>query len=489
MHAQLCQILLFFTLQCNIGASDVSFLLHIVCPFKDVDLVLDEMKSYAAVRQRDRLNDLITNAIVATLVDNGIGKRRHALDLCRTSQLRRNDIPEEDSVVPTENETEASNLLYRSTRIVSGQEMKHKPVQGGKGSVESRHMSSPFSDAFSQSNKRPNVNSTSASLDITFDEAFMLNDELPLLSSSVLAESKPPGRSDPSKESDSNGLTWTRSRLKGLDTDIRNLTAGSRSDRPIKISKDMLSTAQFVAQLDAKFILVNMDGILCAVDQHAADERIGLERLESALQSSISSSKCGNDQNFFDLSKMKNINVSNLIKSIPVKDTKPFALSPTQAATIAANEHVLGKWKFDFDVDGDNQLLTLKSVPGICDKVATQKDLMQFIQALGNRTSDASLVKPAFIKRVLASYACRYAIMFGDVLTEDRCKELIASLAQCDLSFICAHGRPSVVPLVDMNVSVDESLRMNNTDAVGENNDFIPLRFQSRRNGKRRRCS
>ena len=41
--------------------------------------------------------------------------------------------------------------------------------------------------------------------------------------------------------------------------------------------------------------------------------------------------------------------------------------------------------------------------------------------------------------------------MFGDVLTHEKCTELILSLSKCEFCFICAHGRPSVIPLIDMN--------------------------------------
>lgn len=40
--------------------------------------------------------------------------------------------------------------------------------------------------------------------------------------------------------------------------------------------------------------------------------------------------------------------------------------------------------------------------------------------------------------------------MFNDVLSKDECKDLVRRLGQCAFPFQCAHGRPSMVPLVDM---------------------------------------
>lgn len=42
------------------------------------------------------------------------------------------------------------------------------------------------------------------------------------------------------------------------------------------------------------------------------------------------------------------------------------------------------------------------------------------------------------------------AIKFNDVLRRDECVSLVASLSGCQLPFQCAHGRPSIAPLVDI---------------------------------------
>ena len=46
------------------------------------------------------------------------------------------------------------------------------------------------------------------------------------------------------------------------------------------------------------------------------------------------------------------------------------------------------------------------------------------------------------------SQACRQAIKFGDPLTLDECRTIVRNLALCELPFQCAHGRPSVVPIL-----------------------------------------
>ena len=42
------------------------------------------------------------------------------------------------------------------------------------------------------------------------------------------------------------------------------------------------------------------------------------------------------------------------------------------------------------------------------------------------------------------------AIMFGDKLTLEDCKQAINNLKSCNAPFQCAHGRPSVAPIVEL---------------------------------------
>jgi DNA mismatch repair protein MLH3 len=40
--------------------------------------------------------------------------------------------------------------------------------------------------------------------------------------------------------------------------------------------------------------------------------------------------------------------------------------------------------------------------------------------------------------------------MFNDVLAAAECRSLISRLSRCSFPFQCAHGRPSMMPLVDL---------------------------------------
>jgi DNA mismatch repair enzyme (predicted ATPase) len=397
------------------------------------------------------------------------------------------------------NSTRAS-LLYRSTRIISGEQLKKRKYDQHQGKVEVSSI----------------ANRNDTLIEAVFDDAFSLQtikdeEQEPLMMSSMTKATDSTNHEQitrlANKTNQSNvGTTWTKSKLKALDTQIASLTNASKSDHPIVITKDMLLKAEFVAQLDSKFIVVNMCGILCLVDQHAADERVGLERLEEALQKNMSSLDLKQQQEdqpiyplLFDLSKLKNIRTDHLFKRTPLKNPKSIDISPSLSSVIDTCKTIIKQWNFDYDHDTVHHKVLLKSVPSICNKVATEKDFLQFVQFLGHQTaatatattmSKPSSVQPAFVKRTLASYACRYAIMFGDVLDEDTCRSLLSSLSKCELCFICAHGRPSIVPLVDLNLmpfdggyskhssssSRGNLLPKNSGDRGGE--ERIPIRFR-----------
>lgn len=57
---------------------------------------------------------------------------------------------------------------------------------------------------------------------------------------------------------------------------------------------------------------------------------------------------------------------------------------------------------------------------------------------------------PLTVQKVLASQACHGAIKFNDGLSPEESCRLIEGLSRCQLPFQCAHGRPSMLPLADI---------------------------------------
>jgi DNA mismatch repair ATPase MutL len=421
------------------------FSIYVTCPNKYIDLVIDDTKSFCCVRQSDRLMTCITRALTKALAETAnttkLSTIRSNINILECRETKDKDLKEP--------------VNYGSTRIVSGSKSKRISAVQDEISQTSeglnKNTSSPFSRAFLESDQN--------SMNIHKAHHVIKRESFGFIKSS---------------ESNISSMQWTRSRLRALDEDLKNLLGNQDSSyRGLKLTKSMMSSCQFIGQVDSKYILVQMDGIICAIDQHAADERIGLERLERLIESKIE----GKSTPSVKLSKMEQrVDSSDLLKSVVLEPRQEVQLSSSQMSTVLSYENLLKKWYFDFDFVDRGQKLILKSVPGIYDKVSTAKDFTQFIQVLSTRTSDASCCKPAFFARALASLACRYAIMFGESLNTERCVEIILSLTKCDLSFICAHGRPSIVPLLEMN-DLDKNIFRSDV-----NMNTLPLRLRTPEN-------
>jgi DNA mismatch repair ATPase MutL len=254
-------------------------------------------------------------------------------------------------------------------------------------------------------------------------------------------------------------LDWAKKRLRNSSTTYQNTQlptsntsfGGTVSSHILK-DKKMLSQSHFISQLDGKFLVIIYDGILCLIDQHAADERIGLEKLEGSIRSVVHGLD-NHESRRIELSKLE---VANVIKLRVLEKYIEFDVTTVQRSAIIMHEAFIRQWHFNFSFTEKPERIRLLAVPEICGKKsATEKEFINFIDELSSPSSQGLVQsihsEPQFIKTILSSIACRYAIMFNETLSTERCKELITSLAKCESPFICAHGRPSLVNLMQRN--------------------------------------
>ncbi|KAL4809107.1 hypothetical protein BDV18DRAFT_133965 [Aspergillus unguis] len=216
-----------------------------------------------------------------------------------------------------------------------------------------------------------------------------------------------------------------------------------------KLRRRDLAAARVIGQVDRKFILVEMAASsLVLIDQHAADERCRVERLS---------------QDFFDsgLNAVRTIEVDPIVVEIPA----------AEASLFRRQAEFFQSWGVEYEVQQtkQNASLLVKSLPAlIAERCRTEPDqLISLIRAeTWKRTENGKALQtagegpggwvgrlagcPQGILDMINSRACRTAIMFNDVLSVDECRELVKRLAICVFPFQCAHGRPSMVPLLDL---------------------------------------
>jgi DNA mismatch repair protein MLH3 len=251
-----------------------------------------------------------------------------------------------------------------------------------------------------------------------------------------------------------------------------------------RISKDALRNAEVVSQVDKKFILVKLrtsdmktpsrgletaySGMLVIVDQHAADERIRIEGLMEELCTLLPDGSSASP-------------AESRVQTTYLEKPLAFDLSHKEIALLGTHKAHFADWGILYDLPSGNveagkatQRIQVRYLPpGIIERCKLDPRLLiELIRTeawncaeKGPRSQpipsdNTTDPKHQWLHRIhncpqglidmLNSRACRSAIMFNDELSLDQCKMLVRRLAGCMFPFQCAHGRPSLVPLVDL---------------------------------------
>jgi DNA mismatch repair ATPase MutL len=205
--------------------------------------------------------------------------------------------------------------------------------------------------------------------------------------------------------------------------------------RQVRISRADIPHLKVVGQSDCKFIIVvDADAVLYAVDQHAASERAHYELLQrNALQASADGVASG------------------IYAGAPGALTL-VTLTTRQVATLALHEAHLRRWGWHVVRLGGlvaaltHEIVTAPHISETGVAVDSAAQLTAHLDGLAGGAVASAVPRP--ILDALATSACHTAVRFGDALTHAQCVAIVRDLASCDLPFSCAHGRPSIVPLV-----------------------------------------
>ncbi|KAJ4988227.1 hypothetical protein SVAN01_06323 [Stagonosporopsis vannaccii] len=279
-------------------------------------------------------------------------------------------------------------------------------------------------------------------------------------------------------------LQHSHTRCSHFDMEIAFSGAGSTSS---KLSKEALRRADVISQVDKKFILVRMRGtspefemescadIMVLIDQHAADERVQVESLLHDLCAPMRNEEYSNSQS----ESMTRSSVAQVILEKPLH----FAISSPEHSHFKTFKANFAAWSILYDTGSS---ASLGSRPGMSEKgiyklsitalppsivercKADPSLLISFLRSAVWKYADSPPLPPAasndphtsWVKKIatcppglvdmINSRACRSAIMFNDELSLEECRVLVKKLADCVFPFMCAHGRPSMVPIVDM---------------------------------------
>lgn len=262
-----------------------------------------------------------------------------------------------------------------------------------------------------------------------------------------------------------------------------------------RITKEALRNAKVISQVDEKFILVVLDSsnsanttanaqrtMLVMIDQHAADERIKVEQLLQELSKPPSNT---------GIPYISSLGHSSRVCTSLLAKPVSFRISAREIEYFRNYAARFAEWGILYDLthtskDSKEEResdMVVRCLPSViverCKLDAKllinllRSELWKLVESSSsshNRPTRSSTVEggehdwlkaigsfPQGLLDLVNSRACRSAIMFNDALSRRDCEELVKALAKCRFPFLCAHGRPSMVPLLDLGGIVEGS--------------------------------
>lgn len=172
-----------------------------------------------------------------------------------------------------------------------------------------------------------------------------------------------------------------------------------------------------IGQLSQSYIVTEGESGMYLIDQHAAHERILLERMIANMQSKQPLSQ-------------------HLLTPIEIK------LAPSELEAI--EEHIPQLEHIGFILAlADHQTLEVRAIPSVLVKQASARSVQELLVDL---TAEEELGQTEiWEERALANVACKAAIKANYFLTVSEMREMLEQLEQTRAPYSCCHGRPTMV--------------------------------------------
>ena len=182
-----------------------------------------------------------------------------------------------------------------------------------------------------------------------------------------------------------------------------------------KVSR--LPSLRVVGQLSQSYIVTEGPDGMYLIDQHAAHERILLERMVAALQARSP--------------------LSQLLLT-PIK----LDLAPAELGAIEDHLQQLEYIGFTMEILEDNTL-QVRAVPNVLVKQMNARSLQELlVEMTAPETPGHS---ETWEEHALANVACKAAIKANYFLTVSEMREMIEQLERTNAPYSCCHGRPTMI--------------------------------------------
>ena len=187
---------------------------------------------------------------------------------------------------------------------------------------------------------------------------------------------------------------------------------------------DMPDGWRLIGQYLNSYLICQADDELVLVDQHAAHERIGFERLRQQLATDGIASQ-------------------NLLFPVVIE------LEHRESAVLAGHLDEFARFGFEVEAFGGRSF-TVKAVPALTADVDVER-LVRDLAAELNEIGRAGKLDDE-IERVLSVIACHSMVRANQALSSSEMQQLLKDLAEIDFGSCCPHGRPVMYRLAKRDV-------------------------------------
>ena len=197
------------------------------------------------------------------------------------------------------------------------------------------------------------------------------------------------------------------------------------------LPKEEIPNYKYIGIAFSTYIIIEMDGELYIIDQHAAHERIMYEKVKANYY---------NDEN-----KDSQLMLLPDIINLSHKDMQ----------IAKDNMKIFEKAGFILEEFGENTI-KLSGVPTVCLDLDT-KEL--FLETLDEINTVARTAKQEIEEKFIATIACKAAVKANMVLTKEEVENLMKQLLVLKNPFTCPHGRPTAIRMTKADIEKKFSRR------------------------------
>lgn len=219
---------------------------------------------------------------------------------------------------------------------------------------------------------------------------------------------------------------WGASESGGAEADpvgrrLSGFTAPSAplADTPLGGTK--LPALRVLGQVSQAYIIAEGPDGVYMVDQHAAHERIVLERMIAEWR-------------------------ARAVTVQPLLEPETLELAPAERERVEDHLDALRAIGFEVEEFGEGALLA-RGVPAALAKTLRGQSLRDLLVALAGADAEAASHGETWEEHALANVACKAAIKAGQTLTPEEQRELIRQLESASAYQSCCHGRPTLVKM------------------------------------------